>query len=68
MQSLRRSNSKQHVKAYKAGKHWLYASITVLSLGLGTLATVDSAQADTDAPAATPTRNADPHRSRGQYR
>ncbi|WP_369404373.1 KxYKxGKxW signal peptide domain-containing protein [Secundilactobacillus collinoides] len=28
------SNLKQHYKAYKSGKHWVFASIASLSLGM----------------------------------
>ncbi|MGY5340520.1 KxYKxGKxW signal peptide domain-containing protein, partial [Levilactobacillus spicheri] len=53
--------TKEHYKSYKAGKRWLYASITVLTLGLGTLGLDVSAHADTvdgdagNTPAATQT-------------
>jgi len=44
---------KEHYKSYKAGKRWLYASITVLALGLGAASVTTTAQAD-----ATPADNA----------
>ncbi|MFC6290014.1 MucBP domain-containing protein [Levilactobacillus angrenensis] len=60
--------TKEHYKAYKAGKHWLYACITVATVGLGLVGgTGLSAQADTNAtepatevlaePAATPAKD-----------
>lgn len=45
--------AKEHYKSYKAGKRWVYASITVIALGLG-LTGMTTAQADT-APASDPT-------------
>ncbi|WP_261809857.1 MucBP domain-containing protein [Levilactobacillus humaensis] len=44
--------AKEHYKSYKAGKRWVYASITVIALGLG-LTGITTAQADV-APAADP--------------
>ncbi|MDT7013370.1 KxYKxGKxW signal peptide domain-containing protein [Levilactobacillus namurensis] len=38
---------KEHYKSYKAGKHWLYACVTVLTLGLGAVSVETTAQADT---------------------
>ncbi|MGX6429236.1 MucBP domain-containing protein [Levilactobacillus yonginensis] len=45
--------SKQHYKGYKAGKRWVFASITVISLGLGVTGVSTTAKADaaTDGPA-----------------
>lgn len=47
------TDEKRHYKSYKAGKRWLYASITVLTLGLGTATLSETACADTGE--ATPT-------------
>ncbi|KRO04794.1 hypothetical protein IV54_GL000819 [Levilactobacillus paucivorans] len=44
--------AKEHYKSYKAGKRWVYASITVIALGLG-LTGITTAQADVT-PAADP--------------
>ena len=38
--------NKEHYKSYKAGKHWLYASITLLALGLGTATVETTVHAD----------------------
>ncbi|WP_125583074.1 KxYKxGKxW signal peptide domain-containing protein [Levilactobacillus cerevisiae] len=38
--------SKEHYKSYKAGKHWVFACITVLGLGLGMAGATTTAQAD----------------------
>ncbi|MFC6206012.1 MucBP domain-containing protein [Levilactobacillus tongjiangensis] len=38
--------SKQHYKSYKAGKRWVFASITVISLGLGVTGVNVTAKAD----------------------
>lgn len=64
------NETKEHYKSYKAGKHWLYACLTVTTLGLGLLSSPANAQADTstdtssDTDAATaqvdPTANAQP--------
>lgn len=37
---------KEHYKSYKAGKHWVFACITVVSLGLGLVGAGTTAQAD----------------------
>lgn len=48
--------TKEHYKAYKAGKRWLYACITVATVGLGLIGgTGVSAQADTDVNGTEPT-------------
>ncbi|WP_179951150.1 MucBP domain-containing protein [Levilactobacillus suantsaiihabitans] len=48
--------TKEHYKAYKAGKRWLYACITVATVGLGLVGgTGLSAQADTAATGEEPT-------------
>ena len=40
--------AKEHYKAYKAGKQWIYACITVVAVGLGLAgANVGTAQAAT---------------------
>ncbi|MGP4117601.1 MucBP domain-containing protein [Levilactobacillus zymae] len=41
------TENKEHYKSYKAGKHWLYACLTVTTLGIGLLGGTASAQADT---------------------
>jgi len=41
-----KSDSKEHYKSYKAGKHWVFACITVMSLGLGLVGANETAQAD----------------------
>ncbi|MFC6290331.1 KxYKxGKxW signal peptide domain-containing protein [Levilactobacillus angrenensis] len=38
---------KEHYKSYKAGKRWLFACITVMSLGLGMVGAETTVQADT---------------------
>ncbi|WP_367294698.1 MucBP domain-containing protein [Levilactobacillus yonginensis] len=38
--------TKQHYKSYKAGKRWVFASITVISLGLGVTGISTTAKAD----------------------
>ncbi|WP_204119988.1 leucine-rich repeat domain-containing protein [Levilactobacillus wangkuiensis] len=43
-----KSDSKEHYKSYKAGKHWFFACITVMSLGLGLVGANETAQADTN--------------------
>jgi len=43
-----KSESKEHYKSYKAGKHWVFACITVMSLGLGLVGANETAQADTN--------------------
>ena len=40
-------DTKVHYKSYKAGKHWVVASITVATLGLGMMGATGTAQADT---------------------
>ncbi|AYM04060.1 KxYKxGKxW signal peptide domain-containing protein [Levilactobacillus yiduensis] len=40
------STTKEHYKSYKAGKRWLFACITVVSLGLGMAGAGTTAQAD----------------------
>ncbi|WP_419713094.1 KxYKxGKxW signal peptide domain-containing protein [Lentilactobacillus buchneri subsp. silagei] len=35
MTKLNRTNSKVHYKMYKAGKHWLYASLLTVGLMAG---------------------------------
>lgn len=48
--------TKEHYKAYKAGKRWLYACITVATVGLGLIGGAGvSAQADTDVNGTEPT-------------
>ncbi|GEO69362.1 MucBP domain-containing protein [Levilactobacillus acidifarinae] len=41
------NETKEHYKSYKAGKHWVYACLTVTTLGLGLLGSSVVAQADT---------------------
>lgn len=40
------NTTKEHYKSYKAGKRWLFACITVVSLGLGMVGVETTAQAD----------------------
>lgn len=40
------SDTKVHYKSYKAGKHWVVASITAVTLGLGLMGATETAQAD----------------------
>lgn len=48
------SDAKVHYKSYKAGKHWVVASITAVTLGLGLMGATETAQADENvAPATT---------------
>ncbi|WP_057877668.1 MucBP domain-containing protein [Levilactobacillus paucivorans] len=53
MRTSMMGQAKEHYKSYKAGKHWVYASITVIALGLG-LTGITTAQADV-IPVADPT-------------
>src|SRR5699024_3820018 len=43
-------DTKVHYKSYKAGKHWVVASITAATLGLGMMGATETAQADEAAP------------------
>ncbi|MGP4117602.1 MucBP domain-containing protein [Levilactobacillus zymae] len=49
------NETKEHYKSYKAGKHWVYACLTVTTLGLGLLGSTAVAQADTNTSDAAPT-------------
>lgn len=43
------TNTKEHYKSYKAGKHWVFACMTAATLGLGLTGMSVNASADTDA-------------------
>lgn len=48
------SEAKVHYKSYKAGKHWVVASITAVTLGVGLMGATETARADsTSSPDAT---------------
>ncbi|WP_415577816.1 KxYKxGKxW signal peptide domain-containing protein, partial [Lentilactobacillus buchneri] len=58
MTKLNRTNSKVHYKMYKAGKHWLYASLLTVGLMAGGAfgaSTVEADTSDNQAPAPTTT-------------
>ncbi|WP_172885060.1 KxYKxGKxW signal peptide domain-containing protein, partial [Lentilactobacillus buchneri] len=58
MTKLNRTNSKVHYKMYKAGKHWLYASLLTVGLMAGGAFGASSVEADANdnqAPATTTT-------------
>ena len=40
------SETKRHYKSYKAGKHWVVAGITAMTLGLGLMVSTETAAAD----------------------
>ncbi|WP_395322894.1 KxYKxGKxW signal peptide domain-containing protein [Levilactobacillus parabrevis] len=43
------TDTKEHYKSYKAGKHWVFACMTAATLGLGLTGMSVNASADTDA-------------------
>ncbi|NLR08455.1 MULTISPECIES: MucBP domain-containing protein [Lactobacillaceae] len=45
--------TKVHYKSYKAGKHWVVASITAVTLGLGLMGATETAQAAEGTPSPT---------------
>jgi len=39
--------TKEHYKSYKAGKYWVFACLTIISLGLTLAQTTENVKADT---------------------